>query len=539
MLRRTLPGLLRSAARSGGALHYGGERLSYSSLERDSRRVAAALRGLGVGPGDRIAVWLPNTPAFLALVFACARIGAIAVAVNTRFRSAELGDIVGRSAARVLVLWPGFRDLDFLGILEGVDRGAFDRLERIVLYREGGGELPRRVLDRDTIDYDDLRRARADDLDAATRESGCLLFTTSGTTRAPKFVLHRQGALVDHAAAVASRFGYGAADARLAQVLPLCGVFGLCQMMATLAAGRDTVLLAAFEAGELARRIASEGITHTNGADDMFRRLFEAAGESDSLGSLRQCGFAAFTGQPEELVAAGDRHGVGLVGLYGMSEVQAFFAARSSDDPPERRALAGGRPLAEVARVRVRDRESGALLPPGEVGELEVAGPSLMAGYFEDEEATAAALTGDGFVRTGDLGCLEEEGSFRFDARIGDALRLGGFLVAPAEIEAHLETHPAVAGAQVVGTCTRGGTRPVAFVVPSPERPFDEPDLRRHCAAGLARFKVPVRIVALESFPTTEGPNGTKIQRVKLRQMAEEILEREAAGEGEPQARSR
>lgn len=527
MTARTLPALLRSASGSGAGLIYGRDRLSYDELEGESRRVAAGLRQIGVRRGDRVALWLPNCPAWLAVFFACARLGAIAVAVNTRFREAEVGDIVGRSGARVLVLWPDFHGIDFLAILDGVDRDLLGDLERVVVYGEGGGQVPKLVAGRSTVAYDELRRARPGDAieaDDATADGGCVIFTTSGTTRAPKFVLHCQRGLVDHAADVARVFGYGETGVRLAQVLPLCGVFGLCQAMAGLAAGRDNVLFPSFDARELARRVASEGITHVNGADDMFRRLFDAAGSVESLQNLRQCGFAAFTGQPEALVEEGDRRGVQLVGLYGMSEVQAFFAARSALESPARRSLAGGRPVSKEAEVRVCDPESRVLLAAGQEGELEVKGPSLMAGYFGDGEATAAALTDDGFLRTGDLGRTDENGTFVFLSRLGDVLRLGGFLVAPAEIEGYLEDHPAIAAAQVVGVSTERGLRPVAFVVPRVDATFDEGSLQRHCAGGLAPFKVPVRVIPIEEFPTTEGPNGTKIQRVKLRRMAEERL---------------
>ena len=161
------------------------------------------------------------------------------------------------------------------------------------------------------------------------------------------------------------------------------------------------------------------------------------------------------------------------------------------------------------------------LLPHNTPGELEISGPGLMSEYFENATATAAALTEDGYLRTGDLGYTTADNTFVYLTRMGDTLRLGGFLVSPVEIESHLAEHPSVAGAQVVAVRVGDATRPFAFVVPTPGEAISEAQLGEHCVAALARFKVPVRFVTLDAFPTTEGPNGTKIQRARLREMAE------------------
>ena len=337
--------------------------------------------------------------------------------------------------------------------------------------------------------------------------------------------------LVHHAKDVGNRFSYQHSDAKLAQVLPFCGVFGFCQMMAALAAGRPTHLLSHFSATQLAPLIAREQITHMHGTDDMWRNLFDIT-EDGQLSSLRACGFAAFNGQPDDLVRDGDRHGVSLVGLYGMSEVQAFFSARDPDRSRAHRARAGGRLASSTAKARVRDPETGELLSTGRQGELEVLGPSLMLGYLDDAAATEEALTDDGYLRTGDLAKMEPDGTFEYVARMGDALRLGGFLVSPAEIEAHLESSPKVVSAQVVGIQTESGPSCCAFVVRQSHSDgacdsdrLIEAELKEHCARSLAKFKVPLRIFALTEFPTTASANGTKIQKSKLRLLAQEAVD--------------
>jgi fatty-acyl-CoA synthase len=232
------------------------------------------------------------------------------------------------------------------------------------------------------------------------------------------------------------------------------------------------------------------------------------------------------------LAAEAQQRGLSLSGLYGSSEMQALFSRQRPEAPVAARARPGGFPVGEDYRVRVRDPDSGSLLRPGESGEIELCGPSLMAGYFGDDEATGRALTDDGWFRSGDLGRLEGDGSFVFETRMGDVLRLGGYLVAPAEIEDHVQRFPGIAACAAVGAVGEGGLAAVAFVTLSPGAAFDEVALRRFCAAGLARFKVPARCVALDAFPTTTSANGTKVQRAKLREMAQRLLQ--GSGSGAP-----
>jgi fatty-acyl-CoA synthase len=176
--------------------------------------------------------------------------------------------------------------------------------------------------------------------------------------------------------------------------------------------------------------------------------------------------------------------------------------------------------------VRARDPASGAIQPHGIAGELELKVPSCMVGYFGDEAATRAAFTDDGFLRTGDLGYSTADDAFVFLARLGDALRLGGFLVSPEEIEDVLQEHSSVSAAQVVGVDTPAGTRAFAFVMVKPGARCDEAVLIDHCAQRLAKFKVPVRVAPIDAFPVTPGANATKIQKSKLRERAQAFLAR-------------
>ncbi len=207
-----------------------------------------------------------------------------------------------------------------------------------------------------------------------------------------------------------------------------------------------------------------------------------------------------------------------------MSEVQALYARQPLNAPMARRKRGGGIPTSPLGHVRVRDPETGELLGPGQPGALECAGPSLMVGYYGNEAATAQAMTADGYVRTGDLAELDGRGGFTFLSRMGDVLRLSGFLVNPLEIETHIQKLPAIADCQTIAVPRPDGVRAVSFVILKPGAALDEAATIDHCRRGLANYKVPLRVFAVDDFPKTPSPNGFKIQRGKLREMAERLL---------------
>ena len=523
----TLTGLLEAAAAAAPetpALIYGGTTLTFAGLAAQARRAAGGLASLGVKPGDRVAFWLPNTLAYVTLYFACARLGAIAVAVNTRFRASEVGDIVGRSGAKILVLWPDFRGIDFPGILADVDPAALQRLETVIVYNESDDAPRVSIPGTRTVAWERVARHSRFDGDHATPESGCNIFTTSGTTKAPKFVLHSHAGIARHAQEVATRFGLREPGTAAYLGLPFCGVFGFCQVVAVLAAAKPTILTTAFDAEESVRLMAGHNVTYFNGSDDMIDRMLAVARDRKPFRHVQSAGYGMFNSELADIVGRADAAGLTLTGLWGMSELQALVAWRDPKASAEIRAKPGGALVSPTAQVRVRDPESGKLLGVGEAGELEVTGPSRMLEYYENPEATAEAVTEDGFIRTGDLGVLEPDGGFEFLSRMGDVLRLGGFLVAPAEIEAEIQSDRTVESVQVVGAGSISGNRAVAFVIPAEGCAVDEAAIQARCAQQLAKFKVPARVIPIDAFPVTESANGIKIQRGKLRTMAEEVL---------------
>jgi fatty-acyl-CoA synthase len=522
--QKSLDSLLDLGTPSATAFVFDGTPVSREQFGRRIDETASWLAAHGIGKGDVIAVWLVNRLEWAALLFAAARCGAVVAAVNTRYRSAEIVHLLRLSRAKLLVMESGFHAIDFAAILGGIERSAVPDLERLALV--GGGKVTAAwpTLAFDAFDTQHPRAPRpAQDLDAPV-----LLYTTSGTTKGPKLVAHSQTSLASHAVSIARALDLSAEKHSLLLMLPFCGAFGLSSLLGFLAGGVTMHVLDIFEATAALRIIRERQITHTFGSDEMFRRILALTDEPRPFPHARVIGFAAFQPGWREFAASAEARGLPFYGLYGSSEVQALFSIGRSDLPFADRIDAGGVPMSPEAMVRVRDTESGALAAPGISGELEIKAPSQFVGYFHNPEATAAAFTADGFFRTGDIGRLRDDGSFVYETRAGDAMRLGGFLVAPGEIEDELKSCAGVQDAQVVAIDLKGQARCAAFIIADGVAPPKADVLSAHVRERLAAYKVPARIFFIDAFPVTESANGVKIQRAKLRAMAMEKVAAEA-----------
>ena len=504
----TLTGLLeRQRLERPAALAFieGERRFSYAELHSLAGRARAWLAAQGVGRGDRVAVWLVNRSEWLAVLFGLASLGATLVAANTRYRSAELEYLLSRSKARLLVMQRDFRNIDFDAALKGI---APQYLPPVAHIEAGFGSI-------------EATEELSGDADPGAIAA---LFTTSGTTQGPKLVMHSQRALARHACRVAGAFGLGESGARLLAAMPYCGVYGLCAALGALAGGAPIVNMEAAEGHAAAELVRRHAVTHIFASDELYRRMGQAVPGENPFPSARVFGYAAFQPGALELAREAWRRRIPLFGLYGSSEVQALFSIQPPGMPLDQRIEPGGLPVSADAEVRVRELDSGRLAGPGVSGELEIRAPTNFAGYFDDPDATGAAMTEDGFVRTGDIGRMRADGSFVYETRKGDAIRLGGFLVNPAEIEDLLKRIPAVADVQVTAVEIAGQLRSVAFVVPAAGAAPSEGEVLDAARAIMAGFKVPARVWFVQGFPTTQSANGTKIQRARLREMARERL---------------
>lgn len=491
--------------------------LDWAAFTARVHGIAAQLHAAGAGPGERVALWLPNSADYLAAIFACARLGALAIHVNTRFRASEVGSLLARSRASVLVTEWGFDPVDFPAILTELPAEELAALRVVV-----GRNLPEDVAKIAGVPAQRLVPSGSVP-DAASPTSPCLTFTTSGTTSGPKLVMHEQRSIASHAAEVMRRLGLDAPGSALLAAIPLCGTFGNVAAMAAVCGGAHLVCMDRFDGPTAVSLMRLYRVSHTLGSDDMLERIVQAA-DGQRFDAMRYFLFAAFHAGAGSIAAAADALGLQPHGVYGSSEVQALFSIAEGAN----RFLGGGRPVNAAAELSICDPETGATLPHGESGEICFRVPSRFATYLDNDAANARATTTDGFFRSGDLGHLTPEG-FVYEARLGDALRLGGFLVNPEEIEGFLLTLDGVERVQVVAGRKNAERVPVAFVIGRTGARLNEAALLAACRDQIARFKVPARIIPVDAFPSTDSPNGLKIQRVRLREMADAVLQEAAA----------
>lgn len=515
----SLQSLIPIEAAADPAFVFDGVPVSRAEFQGKIVQTAAWLAAQGIGKGDVVAVWLVNRIEWVALLFAAARLGAVVAAVNTRYRSAEVAHLLKVSGARLMVVEAAFRSIDFAAILADVAKAEVPALQKLAVV--GADAIPAHwpCVRFDAFDKPHPSAPRAeDDIDLPV-----LLYTTSGTTKGPKLVAHSQRTLASHAVSVAKALKLDPQRHSLLAMLPFCGTFGMTSLLGFIAAGATVHVLDAFEAAPALSILEAQKITHSFGSDEMFRRILALTDAPRPFSHLEVCGFAAFQPGWRELAAEAEARGLPLYGLYGSSEVQALFSiGRASDDFADR-IEGGGWPMSPKAKVRVRDTETGELAARGVSGEIEISAPSRFLGYFNNPDATRDAITVDGFFRTGDIGRLRGDGAFVYETRAGDAMRLGGFLVAPGEIEDELKSCPGVADAQVVAVDLKGQARCVAFVIPHHEPPQQDA-LTARLRERLAGYKVPARIYIVQAFPVTDSANGVKIQRARLRTMAMERI---------------
>ncbi|HYH30908.1 MAG TPA: AMP-binding protein [Pseudonocardia sp.] len=496
------------------------------ALWRRVATLAAQLADAGIGRGDCVAVWLPNWSDALVWQFAVAARDAHVIGINTRYNVEEVAHVLRRARPRIVALAHGFHGLDLLERLRAAvaeagtpppvvapvpGPGGPQATDPAAVDVGGGVWTPRPV---DTVEAADPAPSDPDALAVA--------FTTSGSTGMPKLAAHRGAGVLAHAVADAAALGLTEADVVLC-ALPLSGVFGYNTAMAALAAGAVCVLEPVFAADAVLDDMAAHRVTHVVGGDDLVLRLHEAwRARPRDLSAWRWCGIADFQGRSRELAAwARDAFGTATSGVYGSSELFALLAFWPADEPEPGRWDGGGRVVHAGIEVRVADPVTDEVLAPGQEGELQFRGPNVVDAYLGDPDAAGRASTADGWFRSGDLGVRVDDGAFVYVCRMGDALRLRGFLVDPAEIEFRLAAHPGVHTAKVVGVDgADGGTRAIGFVVPEAGAEPAPEELREWCAAALARFKVPDAVHVIAEMPTTTGTNGTKIRAATLREWA-------------------
>jgi fatty-acyl-CoA synthase len=514
----------RHAARE--AIVFGDERLTFADLRARARAFAGGLEVLGLGPGDALAIWLPNRPLWFVAQYAAASLGVTVVALNPRYRAHELTYILRQSNAAALLLTDRLGPIDYFDTLEQV----LPELPDAVPGELASARFPK--LRHVIVDAPDVYPGchRADDLmgdvtGAARSVDADDLFTilyTSGTTSFPKGAMITHANCVPHGWHIGETLRLTAAD-RVLHALPAAGTWGGVNIpLTTWSHGACLVLMDVFDPLRALQLIERERCTVLNAVDSMLIPLLDHPdlGRRD-LSSLRTGGVAA---------VGGGRHGLledvfaRLVPLafhpYGMTEVNAMALVHRLDESAAERLVPGVWP-APGLQARIADPETGAPSGVDVEGELQFRGPLVTAGYYEKPEETKAAFTADGWFKSGDLGVQDAAGRLIFRGRLKETLRISHHMVAPGEIEAFLMTHAAVDQAFVVGIPDpKTNEAPVAYVIRKPGAALTDDDLRTWCHGKIASFKIPRGVRFVDDVPRTPSPHGDKVQRVKLREQA-------------------
>lgn len=524
-------------------LEHGHVRVTVADLLARADQFAGLLAKHDVGEGDCVAVWLPSWADTYAWQFAASSRGAHVIGVNTRYNVAEISHVLTKARPRVLVMAHGFRGIDFLSTAtkaiaeaqEEFPAGSAQPFGPPVAFVWAVPGAPNAPV---AADYDlgsgavtvPVNAAQSTDVPtpAAPKDDRLSVsFTTSGSTGMPKLAAHRESAVISHSQHVAARAGFAPGDV-LVEPLPYSGVFGYSAGMGALFGGAAVLLQPVFNAHELVRAWDAFGGTHFVGADDMLSRVRQACEDSGtSLHSWKWAGVADFQGMSAGIAKwSADAFGTQTVGVYGSSEIFALASFWPLDAPDELRIFGGGRLVDPEYEYRIVDPLSNEPVPSGSEGEVQLRGANVVNHYLGDNGEGAKNFTSDDWFCTGDLGRAQGSDAFEYVCRMGDVIRLRGFLVDPAEIEFHLITHDDVELVKVVGrTDETGSPEVVAFVQPVPGSSPDPAEIRQYCKQRLASFKVPTEVRLVETMPVTAGTNGSKIKAAVLREWAAEPVE--------------
>src|SRR5208283_2555468 len=537
-------------------------RFTYAEFDQRVNNLARGLLAIGIGKGDHIGIWATNVPDWLTYLFAASKIGAVTVTVNTAYRTHELEYIVRQSDIMALCLIDGWRDSDYLAMvnelipeLKSCQRGQlvsarFPRLKSVIFIgpekHRGMYTTPELLLLGSHAQENLLPRAdgaRSAEYGSAgvparpegrTRSGntpyvGALdchdvinMQYTSGTTGFPKGVMLTHYNILNNGFHIGERQKFTEKE-RVCLPVPLFHCFGLVLgIMAIVTHGATAVVNESFDPLMVLASVQKERCTALYGVPTMFiAELNHPMFPMFDLRSLRT-GIMAGSPCPEEIMkrVISDMHASEITIAYGLTEGSPVMTQTSTDDPLELRVSTVGQHLPGID-VRVVSPDSNREVPPGTQGEVVCRGYNVMKGYYKLPEATAQAVDPEGWLHSGDLGTMDDNGYFRITGRIKDMIIRGGENVYPREIEEFLLTMNGVKDVQVAGVPSpRYGEEVGAFIICKDGACLSEEDVRDFCRGKISRFKIPRYVFFVDSYPMTASG---KIQKYKLRENAPAI----------------
>ena len=502
-------------------------RLTYAELSAEVAALRACLAAAGIGKGDHVGLCLGNGARWMALFLALGSVGAVTVPVNTRFRGEEMAYALRQSRVSTLFVADRFLRVDFIAMLRGICPGVDGALPDPALPDPALPDLARVVVIGDdvpgaAVPFAAFRAAAAGPVAPSCAPDDLLLIQyTSGTTSFPKGVMLTHANMLGNGFFSGGRIGFRAGD-RYHSARPFFHVAGTS--LSILSAVQHVVTLVTmdrFEAAEALALMERERCTHFSGNDTMALMLLNHPDRQVRRLVLRGAWVAA---SPAVLLRVADELGAAeVVAGYGLSEASPNIAQSCGWEPKEVRISGRMRPQPGV-EVRIMD-EGGAPCPPGQAGEIVVRGWNVMRGYYDKPDETRAALSPDGWLSTGDLGRLDQDGRLEFLGRAKDLVRVGGENVSPAEIEDALHRHPAIRQAAVVGVPDARLVEVVAaFVIPNPGATCDPQEIIAWCRDRMAGFKVPRHLWAVEDFEAIGMTASSKVQKKPLAAHARRLL---------------
>lgn len=515
------------------ALVFEDRRYTYEALAATVDECAKGMMAMGVRRGDHVSVWLNNCDHWIFLMFALAKIGAVMVPVNTRFRTHDLEYVLRQSDSNYLVTHDVCGPIDYLSMVREVvslpESGTAVSDERFPALRgvlivapdaHAGTTAWADVIAGAATVSDEALAERAEAVDP---DEPVFIMYTSGTTGFPKGVVHTHKLVRNNEERV-FRMGMTENDVIL-NYLPLFHAFGYSEgaLNAVLCGGLQ-IVTETFDPGESLDLVERERVTVMHGFEAHMKGLTEAQeARPRDISSLRTGLFAAGMHSATPVCRRGGAVLAPLKAIsgFGMTEIWLGAALCSIDDDEERRFESSGYPGLGY-ELRVIDPETGALCPPGVQGELQARGYSLMIEYYKKPKETAESFTEDGWFRTGDTAVWREDGYIRFLGRYKDMLKVGGENVDPMEVEGLLLGHPEVFQVAVVGyPDERLSEVAVAYIERVPGSGLEAEEVIEYCRGKVASFKIPRHVVFIDAFPMTASG---KIRKVDLRADALRVL---------------
>lgn len=513
-----------------------GERWTYAEFARDVELVARSLLSIGIQPGDHVGIWATNWPQWVLAQFGTALVGSVLVNVNPAYRSKELAYILRQADLRALLLTDKYKSSDYEEMLgqvvpelerirpgDPISSRSFPMLRHAVSIKgrpalRGVWSWPEFVERADAASPAELARMRR----AVRPEMPVNIQYTSGTTGDPKGAMLSHRNLLMNAYYVGRRLNYGPED-RLCIPVPLYHCFGCVMgtLMCTIYGAAMVFPAEQFDPEKTLAAVQKERCTGLYGVPTMFNAEVHHPNFAQYDVTSLRTGIMAGSPCPVELMkqVTTTLHCPEMTIGYGLTEASPIITQTDVTEPIEVRVRTVGRELPGV-EVRLVDPVTGRDCAPGEQGELWARSHGVMIGYYNKPEATAAAITSDGWLRSGDLAVRTESGHYKITGRIKDMIIRGGENIYPREIEEFLLTHPAIRDVQIVGVPDeKYGEQISAWVIPKTPGGLTPDEVRAFCKENLAHYKVPAYVEIVDGYPLTVTG---KVQKFRLREIAVE-----------------